>query len=323
MKKIFDKGVCHIIFNCFGLYIITSDIDSELFFLSTDGVTKKIEVYGKVTYVYQDGKNGIFVPSMYYRAVGYKKGLIQKYRTKMDLLEGNQMAACSNDSIYYYSSPVSSNAKLWKLNLESGVNEEIELHIPKRKKRKIRYSYISVDRDELIIIYYYFGEQEICFDDMFMRVYKIVDNRYELINERLIEKGVRAIYNECYDKHNGNVLLFDKVICENGRVKVKGEYLATLDNKKQLKKIFSIPYDIDNGLVSYAISFDKKKVALMWKHKVMLCDLDTGKTICDLTTMLKENIKERFFCVRFNQDKLLIASDCGLFELETGEYLGN
>lgn len=62
-----------------------------------------------------------------------------------------------------------------------------------------------------------------------------------------------------YDKHNGNVLLFDKVICENGRVRVKGEYLAVLDNKKELNKIFSIPYDIENGLVSYAILFDKKR----------------------------------------------------------------
>lgn len=61
----------------------------------------------------------------------------------------------------------------------------------------------------------------------------------------------------------------------------------------------------------------------MWKHKVMICDLNTGKAICDLTTMLKENKKESFFCVRFHQDRLLIASDCGLFELEMREYLGN
>lgn len=259
MKKIFDKGVYHIIINCFGFYIVTSDIDSELFFLSKDGVAKKIEAYSNVTYVYQDGIDGIFIPSMYYRAVGYRNGLIQKYRTKLDLFEGKHMATCSNDNIYYYSSPVSSNAKLWKLNLETGVNEEIQIDIPKRKKRRIRYSYVSIDRDELIVIYYYFGEQEICFDDMFMRVYKIVDNKYKLISERLIEKGVRGIHNEYYDKQDGNVLLFDKVICENGRVKVKGEYLAVLDNKKELNKLFDIPYDIDNGLVSYAISYDKKR----------------------------------------------------------------
>ena len=61
----------------------------------------------------------------------------------------------------------------------------------------------------------------------------------------------------------------------------------------------------------------------MWKHKVVICNLDTGETVCDLTTMLKNNKKESFFCVRFNQDKLLIASDCGLFELEAKEYLEN
>lgn len=322
MKKIFDKGVLHIISDCSGCFLITSDIDSKVYFLSDDKEITQIETYSKASYVYRYDADGIFIPSMYYRAVGYDKDLIRKYRIRTDLLERHGMAACDNKNIYYYNMPVSTNAKLWRLNFESGLNEEIKLDIPKRKNRKIRYSYVSINENELLVIYYYFGEQESCFDDMFMRIYSITDDNYELLCERLIEKGVRGVYEQRSESTKGKVLLFDKVVCENAGIKVKGEYLALLNSENEINRIFNIPYDIGNGVVSYAVSFEKRLVVLMWRHRVLTCDLDTEEIICDLTDLLSNNKKESFLCIRFEKDKLLVGSDTGLFELEENEYLG-
>ena len=320
MEKIFDKGVLHIILDQLGYFLITSDIDSKVYVLSEDKETKQIETYTKASYVYRYDINSIFVPSMYYRAVGYKKDIIKKYKTKIDLLEGNRMAAFNRENVYYFNEPSGSNAKLWKLNLESGINEEIKFDIPKRKNRKIRYTYISINKDELIIFYYYFGEQELCFDDMFMRVYRIVDDKYELLDEKFVDVGVRAVYSDYSDEVKGKVLLFEKVVCENGRISVKGEYLGLLNNEKEINKIFNVPDEMGNGLISYAISFEKGIVVLMWKHKVLTYDLDTEEPICNLTNLLKKSKNEGFSCVRFDKDKLLVASDSGLFELEEKEY---
>lgn len=78
MEKIFDKGVLHIILDQLGYFLITSDIDSKVYVLSEDKETKQIETYTKASYVYRYDINSIFVPSMYYRAVGYKKDIIKK-----------------------------------------------------------------------------------------------------------------------------------------------------------------------------------------------------------------------------------------------------
>lgn len=318
MEKIFDKGVLHIILDNLGYFLVTSNVDSQAFAVSADKEIKQIETYNKASYVYRYDIDSIFVPSMYYRAVGYKKKVMTKYKTKIDLLEGNRMVACNKENIYYFNQPSGANAKLWKLNFASGVNEEIKLDIPKRKNRKIRYTYISIYKDELIIFYYYFGEQELCFDDMFMRVYKIVDNTYELLNEKFLDTGVRGVYDDYGEEADRKVLLFEKVISENGRIRIRGEYLAILNNEKDVTKIFNIPDEKGNGLVSYAISFEKGLVVLLWKHKVGVFNLDTGECKCDLTQLLKK--KNYFTCVRFHKDKLLVASDMGLFELEEKEY---
>lgn len=321
MKKIFDKGILHIIPDPLGHFLITSEVDSRVFLLSKDNDIKQIESDSKASYVYRYDKASIFIPSMYYRAVGYEGEQTKKYKTKVDLLEGNHMASCDEKIIYYYNQPANTNAKLWKLNFETGINEEIKLNIPKRKNRRIRYTYISINKDELTIMYYYFGEKEFCFDDMFMRVYRVVEDGYEMIDEKFIETSVRGIYNQYSELEKGQVLLIEKVVYEKERIAVKDEYLALLDHEKEMHKILYVPNEIGNGMISYAISFEKGVAVFMWKHKVLVYDLKTKVCRCDLTQLLQNGKNNYFTCVKFHKDKLLVGSDIGLFELEENKYL--
>lgn len=57
MKKIFQKGVSHIIkTKSHGLYIVTSDVESKAYAIANDGEYRLIESYDKVTYVYDYAK---------------------------------------------------------------------------------------------------------------------------------------------------------------------------------------------------------------------------------------------------------------------------
>ena len=318
MKEILKKPTMHIIEDAQGHYFVTADVHSDVYYLSKDKDVKQIDCYDKATYVYLDNNNDVFIPSLYYRACGYKGENLQKYRIKTDLLERTESLSFYNGCAYYFTIPFSNNAKLWKLNLETGIHEEIRLDIPKRKKRKIRYSYINVSKDILTIIYYYFGEEEHCFDDMFIREYEHINGKYELKYERYIEKGVRSVQCRHSDNLKEKVFFFDKVTWDDKGIRPEGVYLAVYDKeKKSFKEILNIRYHKDNSLRAYAVSFERKQVVCLWRNVISVYDLESREIICNLSKLKFGGAEAKeFFDVCYVDDKLWIASDKGVWELE-------
>lgn len=313
----------HIISNENGLYMVTSNVDSQLYFVSRQGEIHLINSYNKVTYVYTYKNNSIFIPCLYYGAYGYKNDEVIKYKTKANLLEGNHNAVCTGDSVYYYTRNSSCDAKIWCLDLETGVNEEVQLNIPKRKKRRLRYSYINVCEDKLCVIYYYFDEKDVIFDDMFIGIYEKKNSKYELISEKLIERGVRNIKCKYSEEIRENVLLFTKMERDGHHIRVKQEYLGTLDKNFVINNIFEINEHIDNGVNSFAISMKKRYVVVLWSKKVCVYNMDTGIMICDLSNRINAHVNANaFYDVNLEGGILLVASDTGVWEFAEDEYLG-
>ena len=193
MKKIFDKRITHIIPVDNGYYVVTLGEDSKVYFVSDDYKISLIESCSKPSYVYPFDKGNIFIPSLYYRACRHSESEIKKYKTKADIIEGIKNAICYENAAYYYTGPSNADAKVWKLDFDTGVNEEIQLGIPKRRARQLRYAYIGFFEGKLCVMYYYFGPRDICFDDMYIRMYKKMEDEFVLISENLIERDVREI----------------------------------------------------------------------------------------------------------------------------------
>lgn len=317
MKKLFDKGVTHIITSNNGYYFVTAGVYSEIYHASKDNNIGSVETYSKANYVYPYGKENVFITSAYYRACAYENGRMKKYRTKLDSGVGSHGVVFDKDNIYYYTDSMSADTKLWKLNVESGVNEEIRLEIPKKKKRRIRYSYISMHEDRLIIIYYYFGEEEDVFEDMYIREYKCTHDKYELLREKWIEKGVRGLYGNESEESKENVLLFEKAEFVSGRLRIQEEYLGIIDDKLEIKKIFQVP---NVGVKSYAVSFEKRIVVLAYAKKILVYHMDTREMVRDLSNMLGDVSEGRLFHdLGVSDGKLRVVCSDGVHESENME----
>ena len=236
--------------------------------------------------------------------------------------------------VYYYTSPLSSDAKLWKLDLYTGINEEVKLDIPKKRGCKVKYSYINIEDDRFVAIYFYFKEKAPCHGEMYIRVYKDVDGSWVMMKEEQIEVGVRGIH--CVSDCNcmKKVLLFDRVCSENDKISPRGQYIAVLDEECKLNRIFDIPDDYENfyayGVDSYVILWGKRIVILKWRSKLLVYDMDTGNVIDDLTLLLAGAIRDVGKCFKIDEfrlnsvcmfdEKLIVATTEGVLELEEKEY---
>lgn len=322
MRKIFDKGIMHIIPKDNGYYMVTSDVDSKVYYVSEDNSIVLFESYSKVSYVYPYGKDGVFIPSLYYRAYGYKNSEMKKYRTKADIIEGIKNAVCNDNSAYYYTRPSSADAKVWRLDFDTGINEEVQLGIPRRKGTQIRYAYIDFYGNKLCVIYYYFASKDICFDDMYIRMYEKTGDEFKLISEKLIERDVREVECKYSEERQQYTFIFRKMEWDGNRIRIKAEYLATLESDMKVEKVFDIKEHIDNGARSFAVSYEKKFVVVLWREKICVYNMDTGEIMCNLSEKFDGNNEIRvFFDVYLKGGILVVAGDNGVWELTEEEYL--
>lgn len=337
MKRLLKKGIERIVrTKTYGLCLVTWAIDSEVYAVTADEQLKKIESFSKALYVYEyEDRNFVFIPSLYYRAYGYTHGNVQKYRTKCDLIEGMEQVMFDNGFVYYFTSPFSSDAKLWKMDIVTGQNEEVVIDIPKRRGYRIRYTSIAGDDGKMLLTYYHFNEKTRDFGDVFARIYEKKDSEYVYVSEEKFEKNVRSI-SCCYDEAMKElVYYFDKVVVENDGIHVKGQYLATFDWKeKRFKKIFDINNEMPYAVGTYAVSFEKELVAIACKKELRIYNLKSGELIYQISKTgdfiatpeindicLINNIKIlEINDICFAKGKLLVACTDGLWELDESVY---